>query len=121
MRKDWCHHTVVFKWLRRLTILNANTRTPPSLGRVYIALPWNPKVVELCIVHLSLSELSGFADVTVSPLRCKVMQYYWKYIDYKSDKMIDYDRLSQSTINNNTTSPNDASCVVCANSKSFFY
>ena len=59
--------------------------------------------------------------LTVSPLRCKVMQYYWKYIDYKSDKMIEYDRLSQSTINDNTTSPNDASCVVCANSKSFFY
>ena len=43
--------------------MNANTRTPPSLRRVYIALAWSPKVVELCIVDLSMSELSGFADV----------------------------------------------------------
>ena len=36
--------------------------TPPSLGRVYIALPWSPKFVKQCIVDLSMSELSGFAD-----------------------------------------------------------
>ena len=42
--------------------MNANTMTPPSLGRVYIALPWSPKFVKQCIVDLSMSELSGFAD-----------------------------------------------------------
>ena len=39
-----------------------NARTPPSLGRDYIALPWSPKIVEHCIVDLSMLELSGFAD-----------------------------------------------------------
>ena len=42
--------------------MNGNTRTPPSLRQVYIALAWSPKVVELCIVDLSMPELSGFAD-----------------------------------------------------------
>ena len=64
MRKDWCYHIVVTQWLRELTILNANTRTPPSLLRLYPALPWSPKIGEQCIVDLSMSEISGFADVS---------------------------------------------------------
>ena len=45
-----------------------NIRMPPSLGRDYIALPWSPKIVEHCIVDLSMSELSGFADGLVPSL-----------------------------------------------------
>jgi hypothetical protein len=44
-----------------------NTTTTPSLGQVYIALPCDPIIVGLCIVHLSMSELSGFADEYAKP------------------------------------------------------
>ena len=37
--------------------------TPPSLRQLYPALPWSPKIGDLCIVDLSMSEISGFADV----------------------------------------------------------
>ena len=63
MKKDCHQHILLPQLLRRLTILTTNTMTPPSLRRLYPALPWSPKFVEQCIVDLSMSELSGFADV----------------------------------------------------------
>ena len=62
MRKDGGHHIAVPPLLQELTILNTNTMTLPSLGWVYSALPCSQNFVRLCIVHLSMSELSGFAD-----------------------------------------------------------
>ena len=50
------------------------------MGRIYIALPWNPKVVELCIVHLSMSELSGFADDLTEPFLANVKGTHHKSV-----------------------------------------
>jgi hypothetical protein len=64
MRKVGGHHTVVPPLLRELNILNTNNATLQSLGWVYSALPCSQNIVRLCIVHLSMQQLSGFADVT---------------------------------------------------------
>ena len=64
IRKDCRHHIIVPQWLWRLTILNTNSMTPPSLPWLYPALLWSPRFVQHCLVDLSMSELYGFADAS---------------------------------------------------------
>lgn len=83
MRKDCHHHIVVPQWLQRLTILNTNAMMPPSLPWLHPALPQHPKFIELCIVDLSMSEISGFADDgstarnTIASVNTVKMQRFW--------------------------------------------
>ena len=63
MKKDCHQHILLPQLLRRLTILNTNARNPPSFPCHYLAMPCCLKFGDLCIDDLSMSELSGFADV----------------------------------------------------------
>ena len=65
-KNDGSHHILLPPQLWKLTILNTNTMMLPSLGQVYSALPWGQNFVGHCIVHLSMSKLSGFADAVTN-------------------------------------------------------
>ena len=85
IRKGCHHHIIVPQWLRRLTILTTNTMTPKSFSRLCPALPWSPKFVELCIVNLSMSELSGFADASNNSDRIVSYPRFYVHLRWASE------------------------------------
>ena len=74
MGKGGGHHIKMPPLLQGLTILNVNTMMLPSLGTFGLGLQCNavqPKFRDtFCIVHISMLELSGFADAYPTDNTC---------------------------------------------------